>query len=258
MQDALSPEAHRHRAALARLISRAPRRPGDNNRWTGLTDVQNEAVASVDNRVGSLIWHVRLLGSKHRHIVDSANRDLEAILTVHSDPMLGVYGHIELSHLLDDVVFNAVALMDHTCVLLAHLFGDDFARCTWRNTVTKRIKKGRSPLPEAVALPLTVSFDEWGDGLDDFRNAHIHRELHAGKATQGLHPEKPRIEYRFYLPTPLAQDLATILPAPDDEGVELVTGANVIGVRCLRLSAELIALAADSLASGATKPTPVK
>lgn len=245
-EDALTQAIDRHIRASGRLTARMLRSPESKNMWTGLTKAQMNARDSMDHRARALFWHVRILEARFRNLVESSNKDFEAVTRAESSPMHGIHAHIELSYMLDDVVFNAVALLDHTCALLPCLFRDPHKRTTWSRTV-KRIKSGKSPYPRPLCQLLRSTSDEWVRGLDTYRSEQIHRELHVGDGRQLLHVEKPRIEYWFFLPDALVRGVASILPPAGESGVELVEGATSIGARCVGLSAEVVEMATDLL-----------
>lgn len=255
-RESINVEAGRVQAAYMRLTGAMPNPGGQ--RWTGLSDSAIRARDAIGYRTGAVVWHI--LGVRHAAMEwnKRANAGVIATLELAGDPSFMMDAQRTITFLLDDLVFNAVSLLDYTGRLLACVIGlDEGVRHTWPKTV-ERARKGIYPGPVAAAL--IAADDEWVSGLSKFRGGMFHQDREVGSLIHELHVpqlvDQVKAELRAHLPGNLVNELRRVLPAPDGEGkVDIVDGSRAIGVRAMQTTTTVIEALTSAVRPGASPPS---
>jgi hypothetical protein len=246
LHQTLSPDLAALRDALLHLTVAVPKPP---TRITGLSDKALRARDAIILRARATVWHVSVIDREYAMANAYANRSPVAIISEMNDPdfLLGI--RATLSHLLDDVVFNAMSMLDYLGFLLACVFDLSLEeRHTWARTARRIAKASASAgaYPASIREKIADAHQEWVSGLDAFRGVLIHREVAPATATKTFHIEPLGCQLEFCLPRTLVAAIRPILPKEEKIGVPV--GAEAICRAALVLSRDLVDTARKDLA----------
>jgi len=228
-------------ALQASLMSLTIDLPKPCDRLTGLSDAGLAARDAVLYRAAALAWHTEVLVSGCGDFCNAVESDLALALSLGDAPNPVWDAQRTFSFLLDDVVFNAMSLLDYASALAAEVCGVDVTRRrTWKRIaeMSRSAVDGKeSPIPRQVAELVLAKDSAWVSGLDKFRGIVIHREVRIGSAGYGIDLEPMKGIATFYLAPELVTSIAAVLPGGD---VEIRDGAVAIVRATMQTATELV------------------
>jgi hypothetical protein len=204
-------------------------------RWGPLAE--NPAVFLRDSRsfrAGSLGYHVDLLRRQfHAYFVRAHERKAR-----HDSRSLLYNAQRDITYLTDDVLFNAVSMLDYLGNLVGFVLTRDKSTLKWNGVVKAGRDKGNPLSAKSVVASMVRLDKEWVDAFFDVRSTIIHNKVLLGNGSQNV---TFQIKDNRLVPTKLSfpmdqyvvRRLKFLSCRPGEQHVELVDGTEQIALASL-------------------------
>jgi hypothetical protein len=194
-------------------------------------------------RAEAVGFHVDLLRWHLTSFLRRANAD---VLTNQKDPSFLHNCRNVLTFLSDDILFNAISMLDYVGNLAGYtLAGPNWQSKKW-NGIVRGARDQRNPIASTtVGKLMVVLHAEWVDKLHDVRSRIIHERIILGDGGQELTLNKDNTfvsTLTFQLPPIVVKRLGFLQDFRDSDGrIDIVVGAEQIALRAIDVASSVMA-----------------
>jgi len=192
-------------------------------------------------------FHVDLLQWQFRQITHEANTKRAL---VRKDRSFLYNCRRFLTYLMDDVLFNAISMLDYSGNLVGVILGKPSDRNLKWNGFVRAARDRKNPLSLTRVGQVMVAADtEWVGKLNDIRSRIIHEHVILGDGVHNMTMREDRIVSTLFfdMPPPVVSHLRFLKASAADGKVDIVAGGEQIAVRALDVAASVMTALLEDL-----------